>query len=328
MPNTGERTGSTTLGGASLHVRTVSPRGGAVALMPGERGDGLYSPVPRERTSLTVSYTDERPAQVFELEGNFEPEMFSLDETALFLIQFDPATEPSGYFVRMLDLATGEVTDTGAPQVDLNPMMRGKARAQVLHPDGTHLYTLYTLPEGEDRSAFIHVIQLDEKWSYCIFLPEPLGSGDESTVGMGVSPDGSTVYVADPGTSTIARVDAVGLEVIDVVPVEKLRDRDTKAAVAVAPDGTVYAATGSVVLELAAETLEPVHAWSRHTLVTALAVSGSGGELRVGGNGEVALVDRATRQETGVLRAPGRGTVTLLGPPRGSVTEFPLECAC
>src|SRR5687767_8320559 len=69
-PGTGEVTGSTTLAGA-LTVRTVSPQGGAVALMPGARGEGLYSPEPRAQTSLTVSYTDERAPRSYELDGNF-----------------------------------------------------------------------------------------------------------------------------------------------------------------------------------------------------------------------------------------------------------------
>jgi len=42
----------------------------------------------------------------------------------------------------------------------------------------------------------------------------------------------------------------------------------------------------------------------------------------------VALVDLATGREVGTLRAPGGGGVDLLGPPGGSTSQFPLECAC
>jgi hypothetical protein len=209
----------------------------------------------------------------------------------------------------------------------------------VLHPDGGQLFTLYTLPQSGDpvldpeagdapRYAYIHVINLKGSSSYCIFLPEPIGTVDEATVGMGISPDGDELIVADPSTATIARVDTGKLEVIETLAVEKLRDYDAKAAVAIAADGTVYVGSGSVLLELARPDLQASRAWSQEAGISGLSLSSSGDELRVGGGGVITIIDRASGAETAVLQAPGRGTVTLLGPPRGSVTEFPLECAC
>ncbi|MEO6318342.1 MAG: hypothetical protein ABIP36_06115, partial [Acidimicrobiales bacterium] len=254
------------------------------------------------------------------------------------VLEFDPPTDPTSYYVRRLDLSDGTLSDTGAPQVGLNPKMRGKARAQVLHPDGTSLYTLYTLPQdgepvfdGDDdspRYAFIHVINLKEEWSHCIFLPAPIGTVDEATVGMGISPDGTEIIVADPSTSTLARVDTTELTGDRTHRVERLRDNGTKAAVAIADDGTAYLGTGPLLLELDLATMQPTRAWSQAEPISALSLSAAGDELRVGGGGVITLIDRATHEEKAVLRAPGRGTVALLGPPRGSVTEFPLECAC
>jgi len=338
-PATGAVTGSTTLDGAALTVRTVSPQGLAVALMPGARGAGIYEPVPRDTTSLTVSYLDDRAPRTYDLPGNIEPEMFSYDEAGLFVLEFVPPTAPDSYYVRRLDLATGTMTDTGAPQVGLNPKMRGRARASVLHPEGDQLFTLYTLPQTGDPVfdpeagdtplyAFIHVINLKEDWSYCIFLPEPIGTVDEASVGMGISPDGDEVIVADPSSSTLARVDTEDLSVIETVPVEQLRGQRAKAAVAVAGDGTVYVGSGTMVLELARPELQTARVWWQEATVSGVSVSASGDQLRVGGGGAITLLDRSSGEETAVLQAPGRGTVTLLGPPRGSVTEFPLECAC
>jgi DNA-binding beta-propeller fold protein YncE len=336
-PSTGIVTGSTTVPGA-LTVRTVSPRGGAVALMPGAAGDGIYDPQPRTSTELTVAFLDEREQLRFTLDGNIEPEMFSLDETTLFVLEFVPPMDPTSYHVKKLDLATGEVTDTAPIQVDLTPAMRGTARAQVLDPRGTYLHTLYTLPsdapvfEGEEsdvdaeRWAFVHVISLDEQWSACIFLPIPFGITNEASVGMTVSPDGKTVYVADPSISQIAEIDVENLTVVEVHDVELLRESGARAVLAVADDGTVYVAAGHLIIELAPHTFEAVFGWRQQVVVTGLAVSG--GELRVAGGGEVVLVDRETRLETGVISSPDHGTLELLGPPRGSVTEFPLECAC
>jgi hypothetical protein len=333
---TGAVTGSTTLEG-TLHVRSVSPGGGAVVLMPGRRGANLYDPEPKTSTELTVAFLDDRPARSFRLHGNIEPEMLSLDETTLFVLDFVPPMDPTSYSVRKLDLASGEVTDTHSSQVDLDPKMAGTPRAQVLHPDGTFLYTLYTLPadqpihdievEGDaERFAFVHVISLEEKWSHCIFLPVPFGTTDEATIGMAVAPDGDTVVVGDPAIGQIAEIDARRLEVTAVHEVEQLRDTGERAVLALARSGPVYASTGHTVLELDRNTFDVVWAWSSQDVVTGLSVTDS--EVRVAGGGVVTLLDRSTRSETGVIRGSGRGTVDLLGPPQGAVVEFPLECAC
>lgn len=336
-PQTGEVSGSTRLDGTGLTVRTVGPEGTAVALMPGPRGNGIYEPLARDRTDITVSYLDERAPRSYHLDGNIEPEMFSVDETGLYVLEFVPPLEPDSYYVRRLDLATGEMTDTGAPQVGLNPRMRGKARASTLHPEGDHLFTLYTLPrdgdpvfapEGDEpHHAFVHVIDLAEDRSYCIFLPVPIGTADAAAVGMGITPDGDEVLVADPSTSTIARIDVDDLEVTETVTVEELRPAESPAVVTVAPDA-VYVGAGSTVLELSRPALQATRAWSHTAWVTGLSLSADEDELRVGGGDSIALIDRETGTETGVLRSRGRGTLKLLGPPQGSVTQFPLECAC
>jgi DNA-binding beta-propeller fold protein YncE len=338
-PVTGAVTGTTILDG-ELTIRTVSPKGRAVALMPGPKGEGIYQAGSRARTSLTVSYLDDRSARTYDLPGNIEPEMFSYNEAALFVLQFEPPLDPTSYLVRRLDLASGEVTDTESPQVELNPRMQATARAQVLRPDGKFLYTLYTVPEdgpavydaeADDdaaRHAFIHVINLEEEWSYCLFLPTPLGAVDEAAVGLGVSPDGRELLVADAGTGKVAQVDTEALEVTRTVSVDGLATEPSKAVVTVTDDGVLYLSAGSALFEIDMTTLALRFAWDVTEDVTGLAVSASGEELRVAHRAGITLIDRASRAETAVMDVPGRGSVALLGPPRGSVTEFPLECAC
>lgn len=333
---TGAVTGTTELEG-ELHVRSISPGGGAVVLVPGQRSADLYAPEPRSSTDLTVAYLDDRPAQRFHLDGNIEPEMLSLDETTLFVLQFTPPRAPTSYSVRKIDLATGDMTDTDSIQVDLTEKMAGRARAQTMHPEGRFLYTLYTLPAdqpihdveiGEDaeRFAFVHVISLEEEWSHCVFLPIPFGTTDEATIGMTISPDGRRVLIGDPAIGQIAELDADSLEVTAVHHVEQLRDTGERAVLAVADDGVVYAGTGHVLLELDPETLQVVRASSVDAVVTGLSTTSS--TLRIAKGGQVVLVDRASHDEIGVIGGRRRGTVDLLGPPGGSVVEFPLECAC
>lgn len=334
----GAVTGRTTLPG-NLSIRTVSPEGGAVALLAGDAGGDLYLPEPRSSTSLTVAYTDDRPSQTYDLPGNIEPEMFSLAEDALFVLSFDPPMEPTGYTVQRLDLGTGELSDTASPQVGLNPKMAGKARAQAMHPDGTFLYTLYTLTDGpiqdptaatdgqggEDRWAFIHVINLDEQWSYCIFLERPVGTGDEAGIGLTIAPDGQTLYVADSSTSTLTEVDPIGLTAQAPRPVPEL-DSNDRAEISVAPDGTIYLATGAFVKAFDPVALDLTDAWAFASDVDGLAVQGD--ELRAAVDGEVTLINRLTGRETGVLQAPRNGQLRLLGPPAGNATNFPVECVC
>lgn len=335
---TGAVTGSTELDG-ELHVRSVSPAGGAVVLMPGPAGADLYDPEPRTETELTVAYLDERPATQLTLDGNIEPEMLSLDESTLFVLDFVPPTDPTNYYVKKVDLASGEMTATDSIQVDLTSKMAGKARAQVMHPEGTFLFTLYTLPRDRpvhdievspdaERFAFVHVISLDEEWSHCIFLPVPFGTTDEATIGMAISPDGDTVYVGDPAIGQIAEVDTQTLGVTAVHDVDKLRDTGNRASLAVAPDGAVYVSTGFSVVELDPRTFEGVQAWGRTDGEPVTGLSATASMLRIANGGSITLLDRRTGTETGVIRGSGRGTVDLLGPPSGSVVDFPLECAC
>ncbi|HEX9864497.1 MAG TPA: hypothetical protein VGC03_05985, partial [Acidimicrobiia bacterium] len=140
-PESGEVVASTRVEG-NLAIRAVSPFGGAVALMaPRPKTTDLYVPEPREQTLVTVVWNEEREPRTYTLEGNFEPETFSTDEETLFLLEFYPPSDPDRYFVRQLDLASGEISDVETPDqelgIELNPEMRGHARAQAMAPDGS-----------------------------------------------------------------------------------------------------------------------------------------------------------------------------------------------
>ena len=102
----------------------------------------------------------------------------------------------------------------------------------------------------------------------------------------------------------------------------------SQAVVTVTDDGVLYVSAGSALFEIDLATLQQRYVWQVTDDVTGIGLSAPGDELRVAHRGGITLIDRASRAETGVLSVPGRGSVALLGPPRGSVTEFPLECAC
>lgn len=195
---------------------------------------------------------------------------FSTDESTLFLLEFFPPTSPDRYFVRQLDLDTREVSEVTTPDqelgIELNPEMRGHARAQAMAPDGSFLFSLYTISAGEapvhdpaapndDRWAFVHTLNLKEKWSHCIFLPVPFGTSAESALSLGMSEDGNDLFVIDAGTEHVARIDARNLYIDRVEKIPGLASNEARP-VAVGPE-IVYIGLGDSVLEMGRESLIP-----------------------------------------------------------------------
>src|SRR3954462_8915217 len=147
-------------------LRVANHDGSAVVLGPPRSQTATDYPAGRSVTTLTIVPTDGSADRSVEVEGNVEPEAFSSDDSNLFVLQYVPADAPVGYQVRRLDLATGELHNIRTDDSDLDKPMAGRARTQVLSPDGTRLYTLYVVggdgPENRGY-AFVHVLDLVHK---------------------------------------------------------------------------------------------------------------------------------------------------------------------
>lgn len=348
-PESGETIATRVVPEPGLEIRIVSPDGDALALMERrEEEGGLYVPESRTQTSITVVRSDAAEPRTYDLAGNFEPEAFTRDGAVLYLLEFWPAESPDRYFVRNLDLGTGEISDTFSPEVDLNPEMRGHARAQVVHPDGDFLYTLYTLDEvgtpvidpatGEnpDRWAFVHVISLDEDWSYCIFLPVPMGRS-EATTGLAITPDGGTLYAIDAGVDRIVAIDTTSFEVTTTAQLQgwEMTSRERVPAAA-GPDGALYVALGSLVVRYDEELL-PAAVYRPGEAVQSVDVAPDGRSLRLAlPAGVVKVIDIESGVETATLRIPSSDReIQFVGPPLNpnSITERlqkgqGVPCAC
>jgi len=342
-PASGEVVASTRVDG-KLEIRAVSPFGGVVALME-ERpdSDDLYVPEPRESTSITVIWSEGKDPETYTLEGNYEPETFSTDEETLFLLEFFPPADPDRYFVRQLDLASGEITGVETPDqelgIELNPEMRGHARAQAMAPDGSYLFSLYTIGQDEtpvhdpadpktDRWAFVHTLNLEEKWSHCIFLPPPFGTRSESAMSLGISGDGKDLFVIDAGTENVARIDARGLEVSDVEQIPGLRS-DEARPLAVGPE-VVYVGLGDSVLEMGRETLIPNAGFVVSTETAWLPVHGlelapDGRTLRVAHGSSISVLDMPSERVIATLTTPEGATDSFIGDPVGDRVGLELE---
>lgn len=342
-PDSGEVVTSTRVDG-KLEIRAVSPFGGAVALMkPRPDTADLYVPEPRIYTPIEVVWHDGREPRSYMLEGNFEPETFSVDEETLFLLEFYPPIEPDRYFVRQLDLASGEVTPVETPDqdlgIELNPEMRGHARAQAMSPDGSYLFSLYTIGKGEDpvhdpkdpetdRWAFVHTLNLEEKWSHCIFLPVPFGTKAESAMSMGISEDGKDLFVIDAATESVARIDARELEVDTVENIPGLYSTEARP-IAVGPE-IVYIGMGDSVLEMGRETLIPNAAFIVSTGMGSLDVHGlelapDGRTLRVAHGSSISVLDMPSEKVIATLTSPDSESDSFLGDPIGDRLELGLE---
>lgn len=342
-PTSGEVVTSTRIEG-NLEIRAVSPFGGVVALMPPRPSTtDLYVPEPREQTSIEVVWSDGRPPRDYVLDGNFEPETFSTDEETLFLLEFSPPSDPDRYYVRQLDLASGEITGVETTDqgqgIELNPEMRGHARAQAMSPDGTYLFSLYTIGRGEDpvhdpndpetdRWAFVHTLNLEEKWSHCIFLPVPFGTEAESAMSLGISGDGKDLFVIDASTESVARIDATELDVDMVETVRGLYSASARP-VAVGPE-IVYIGMGDSVLEMGRDTLIPNAAFIVTTPTTSLGVHGlelapDGRTLRIAHGSSISVLDMPGERVIATLTSPDDEAGSFVGDPVGDRVDLELE---
>lgn len=303
----------------SHEARVASADGSMVALGPVRAGvpvaPGALAPG-RTETTLVIAH-EEGASDELILPGNVEPEAFSVDGEALFVIDYQPAEAPTFYQVRRLDLATGELGDVYSVDAELQETMRGTARTQVWDPDGDRLYTLYSLDAG---TAFVHILDLDEQWAHCVDLPASIGA---TSAGMALTDDGRTLYVADAAGGAIAEVDTQELAVTDE---GELRPSLLGGASSVAIDGRrlfVGQANGIDVVDRAS--LEPIERFTAPDSILGLQ---AGHELYVALPASVAVLD----QETGDLlrRLPvdlGEGTILSLG--TSSIPTYAgVQCAC
>ena len=307
-----------------LGVTVVSHDGAMAALSP------LRQPIysrGRERTELTVANGPTGELHSFDLAGNFEPEAFSTDHSSLFVISFTPATSPTKYQVRRLDLASGKVKDVFTPHGELQGTMGGSSRVQTANPDGTRLYTLYTVDGGKNGTdrAFIHVLDLEQQWAHCIDLPAEFVPSARRATAITTSPDGS-VFVANTMTGALAELDPVGLAVARVTNIDMPFGRTASSAVADA--STLYLATGAEAIAVDIGSLTPKGLWTVDGEITGLQVTSDGKRLYLGLRDYLARLD-VSSGEIETIDASGIDNIRRFGPALQQVTigDF-YKCAC
>lgn len=313
---TGRTSARTVLSGRWV-PQAVSADGTGVALTTTGVTVNGGRPPGREVTPVLVADTGGERHRL-DLRGNIVPEAFTADRTGLFVLEWLPATAPDRYRVRVVDLATGTPgplstrTKTSVPP-GAEEEMRGDGRQAVLAPDRTVLYTLYTHQPGHQHTrdlvsgrpgnahAFVHTLNLRERWAYCVDLPHPFGEAAAAGHAMAISPDGGRLLVADVSSGTVADIATDELAVRRTVP----QARGTGAAHAAAGNDRLFLAAGTTVRALDLTRLTGAADWPVREPVTGLVTSRDGSRLYVGQRDAVSWHDAATGRELGRVPVPG-----------------------
>jgi hypothetical protein len=319
----GEVTVDTVLNG-TLNLRAVSYRGDLVALSPDARAVNGRQPG-RASTKLVVAATTGGiPTRTYDVAANIEPEAFSTDGRALFVVQYLPPMDPDRYQVRRLDLATGDLTLVQSIDGANQGQMPGIARTSVMAPDGRRLYTLYTSEENGQRYSFVHVLDLDAQWAHCVDLPLTFGA-DPEAMGIAINPMGSRVYVADVAAGKVAAIDTtqVALDTVSRMPI---RNVHTRPAVAAGMSRVYVAAQRNLVALGTGSGITYYHSTLGST-VRGLHVIPIGDQLYVAERRAIVRLDGATGNQVSAFEA-STPRLTGLGyqypPPSGDH----IQCAC
>jgi hypothetical protein len=331
-PTTNREWSRTALPGLGRLVpRAVSDSGAYVALTEGAFVRP-YRPVGRKQTAIVVVNPNGSQAPIeLKLNGNFEPEAFSVDGLYLYVLEYLPPTAPDRYRVRRVELATEKVVPLNLRDKSLVPPgaeeeMRGEGRQSVLSPDRTRLYTLYlhqgdhqhtrdllpghTSSGGPAVHAFVHVLSLTQGWAYCLDLPAPFGTHPADTHALTIAPDGKTLYVAEMTAKKIVVADTDSLTVAKVVSLRDEHPTGTDTSMSVSPDGkSLYIGSSKVVLHLNTATMGVNRVWSQPAQVHGLALDPAGGQLFVGQPGEITRIDASTGHPLSTFTTAGLDTL-------------------
>ena len=320
-PSSGVERWRTTLKGR-LYAKLLSEQGDLVALSPLSEKPYAYG---RSETKFMIAGSGTTEPQSIVIEGNYEPEAFSTDGESLFVIKYLPARRPTQYQVRRMDLDTGRVRGVYTPHEELQRAMGGTARIQVASPDGRRLYTLYTVG-GDDGSAFIHVLALDDMWAHCISLPDEFALNAEGATALTVSPDGDSLYVANSAAGAVAEIDTERLKVARTNDVDLARGGPTRAAHD--SDKTFYFASGRDVTSVDTSELEEDESWSLPDRVSGIQTADSGAKVYVGMKREVAVLDGGTGEVVETIDPPEIGRIADLGAGMRWLADTTTKCAC
>jgi len=255
--------------------------------------DSHPTTVPTATHLLLVDTSYSRATTRIDLQGFFQFDAVSNDGLRIYLVQFVSDTD---YYVRFYDVGLGRLDPTVIfDKSDGNAAMVGLRLSGVASADGHWLYSVYA---RKDKSAFIHMLSMDNPIAFCIDLP---GSGYSSNPAdfswsLALNRDGSHLYAANLALGIVADVNTGGSGVASITrtvhvastgPTASILAQDVQAkafganGVVLSPDGQTLVMSGAGVVWLDTATL---HVQSRQLTdwtVWSLALSPDGNKLYV-----------------------------------------------
>jgi DNA-binding beta-propeller fold protein YncE len=317
-PATGETIGTETVDG-TFEARAASLSGDAIALTaPRPPGIDEWTPIPRAHTTIAVADpTGGSSLQRFRLDGNFEPEAFSVDDSQLFMIEYLPSQAPTAYRVTTLDLRDGDVYPVFGRFKTPPERMPGVRLRQSFDPKVDQLYTLYTnqpsaylrsgssyggsstyddkWASGNDEVTFVHVLNLRDGWAYCAGMPRALWGQPAKAQAMVPSPDGRILYIVDSMKGIVTEMNTRTLKIVRTERIDLGSGAGTQTAVVASPDGsTLYvasAADGSGVYTIDTKSLGVTGRWTMAGQVFDLRLSIDGARLYAAGEDQLSVLD-------------------------------------
>ena len=145
-------------------------------------------------------------AKRIDLNGKFDFDAVSNTGQSVYVLEYPNAAD-SYYHVRVYEVLAGQlggytVVDKGSP----NEVMTGVRLSGVFSPDGNWLYSLYA---RANEGAFVHALNLNQPFAFCLDLP---GSGYSSNANafqwsLAITPNGRHVYAANGPMGVVTRID-------------------------------------------------------------------------------------------------------------------------
>jgi hypothetical protein len=156
---------------------------------------------------LVVDTTFTQPPAAVDLPGDFRFDAISNDGQRIYLIEYQ---SDSHYFVRFFDIGRHQLDPTIVfDKSDGSAAMSGVRLSGVADPNGQWLYSVYA---RKDKSAFIHMLSLENPIAFCIDLP---GSGYETDPSafawsLALNGPGTRLYAVNRATGVVAEVNIIG----------------------------------------------------------------------------------------------------------------------
>jgi hypothetical protein len=188
-----------------------------------------------------------KPPELVDLPGDYEFDALSPDGTRLFVIEHLAGPDRSRYRVRFYDRGAGKLD--ARVIVDKRDAwetsMAGYPNTRVTGPGGEWVYTLY---RNASHGPFVHALNAQDGFAFCIDLPRGKGDDDRTArlwtlVGDGA---GGRLYAVNTALGLVSEIDSREFTVLRTASFPS--DRSSAGGAAARPGSVVLSDAGGLLL--------------------------------------------------------------------------------